>query len=177
MEIVKRILEPTAGVAPEIGFYLSGWETIRAKLRDAVSDLSDDELARRAFPGAHQIGALVLHIGEAEAHWIQSVIAGRELDDEVKKFVHWDDTTETDFAEKGYDAKECVRRIDEVSRISREFLAKFTGEDLERVFAFEGENRRYEVSLRWALNHLIDHESTHKGQIAMLKRILRENDE
>jgi uncharacterized damage-inducible protein DinB len=178
METVKRILEPVEGFSREIGFYLNSWEMLRAELREIVSDLSDEELASRISPGAHQIGGLILHIGEAESGWIHAIIAGKELDEEAKKFAHWYDTTETDFAEKGYSARDCIERVDKIGELSREILAKFTDEDLERLFGYErSSGERAEVSLRWVLHHLIDHEANHKGQISMLKRLLRENNE
>ena len=175
MKVEREILEPMPGVSREIGFYLSGIEETRAELRDAVADLSSEELTRRVLPDAHQIGALILHIGEAEASWIHSRIAGRELTEEEKKFVHWCDTTETDFAEKNYTARDCIERIDEISRMSREILAGFGDEDLEKVFSFDRQKGRLEISLRSILRHLADHEATHKGQILMLKRLLRGN--
>jgi len=173
MKVQREILEPMAGVSREIGFYLSSIEETRAELRDAVADLTDEELARRVLPNAHQIGGLILHLGEAEASWIHSRIAGRELNDEEKKFVHWCDTTETDFAEKGYTAKDCIEKIDEVSRMSREILAGFGDEDLDKIFVIDKPDKRLEISLRSILRHLGDHEATHKGQILMLKRLLR----
>lgn len=176
METVRRTLAPSAGFSREIGFYLSALEKIRAELREIASDLSADELAQRILPGAHQIGALILHIGEAEAGWIQERVAGKELGDEERKFVHWCDTTETDFALKGYSARECIERIDEISRRSREILREFKDDDLERLFAYERDTgERVEVSLRWILHHLIDHEANHRGQISMMKRLLRES--
>ncbi len=175
MKVEREILEPMAGISREIGFYLSGMEETRAELREAFFDLTSEELARRVLPNAHQIGGLVLHLGEAESWWIHSIVAGKELDEEAKQFAHWNDTTETDFAEKGYSAKDCIERIDEISRMSREILAEFSDEDLERMFGFDKKDKRIEVSLRWVLHHLLDHEATHKGQIMMLKRLLRES--
>ena len=174
METVKRILEPMAGFSREIGFYLSEWERIRSGLRDIVSDLTPAELSQRILPQAHQIGNLILHLGEAEASWIHSIVAGRDLTDEEKAFSHWCDTFERDFAEKHYNVKDCLERIDKISEMSREILAKFSDDDLERMFGYDREEKRFEVSLRWVLCNLIDHEATHKGQISMLKRLLRE---
>ncbi|MDQ3750832.1 MAG: DinB family protein [Acidobacteriota bacterium] len=175
MKVERDVLEPMAGVSKEIGFYLSGMEEIRAQLRKAVSDLTNEELARRITPNAHQIGALILHLGETESWWIHSIVAETELDEEAKKFAHWNNTTETDFAEKGYSAKDCIERIDEISRMSREILGGLRDEDLERMFGFDQKEKRIEVSLRWVLHHLLDHEATHKGQIMMLKRLLRDS--
>lgn len=175
METVKRTLDPLEGFSREIGFYLSGWEKTRAELREIVSDLSNEELSQRLSPEAHQIGGLILHLGESEAGWIHAIIAGRELDEDEKKFVHWYDTTETDFAAKGYGARDCIERIDKISEMSRRILQEFTDLDLERLFGYErSTGERVEVSLRWVLHHLIDHEAHHKGQISMMKRLLRE---
>jgi uncharacterized damage-inducible protein DinB len=174
MKIEREILKPTPGMAREIGFYLSGIEETRAELRVAVADLTNEELGRRVTPKAHQIGNLILHIGEAEASWIHSRVAGRELSEEEKRFAHWCDTTETDYAEKNYTAQECVERIDEISRRSRQILAEFSDEDIEKIFILDREKGRLEISLRSILRHLADHEATHKGQILMLKRILRD---
>lgn len=161
------------GFSREIGFYLSAWEKARAELRKIVSDLTDEELTRRITPEAHQIGGLILHLGEAETWWIHSTVAEKELDEEARKFAHMYDTTETNFAEKGYSAAECIGRIDEISRRSREILAKLTDEDLEKIFSYELDGKRVEASLRWILCQLIDHEANHKGQISMIKRLLR----
>ncbi len=173
MKVEREILEPMAGVSREIGFYLSGMEETRAQLRDAATNLTSKELAQRVLPNAHQIGGLILHIGEAESWWIHSIVAGKELDEKAKQFAHWDDTTETDFAEKGYSVKDCIERIDEISRLSREILAEFGDEDLDKIFGFDRPGKRVEISLRSILRHLGDHEATHKGQILMLKRLLR----
>lgn len=177
METVTRTINPVEGFSREIGFYLDAWEKSRAELRESVSDLSREELARRISPEAHQIGNLLLHIAESEAGWILSIVTGKELDDEIKKFAHWNDSTETDFAAKNYTARECVERIDKIGAMSREVLAKFTDEDLEKLIGYDRRGKRVEVSLRWILCHLIDHEANHKGQIAMLKRLFRENNE
>lgn len=177
MEIVTRTLEPVAGFSREIGFYLSAWEKARAGLREVVSDMSDKELASRVLPESHQIGGLILHLGEAETWWIHSVVAEKELSEEAKKFAHLYDTTETDFAEKGYSAKDCIERIDKINQTSREILAKRTDDDLEKFFGYDREGKRVEASLRWILCQLIEHEATHKGQISMMKRLLRENNE
>lgn len=175
MEIVTRALKSFPDFPREIGFYLSAWEKARAELRELVLDLSVEELSRRILPNAHQIGNLILHIGEAETWWIHSVVAKKELSEEAKKFAHIYDTTETDFAEKGYSAKHCIERIDKIGSISREILKKLTDEDLERIFSYELDGRRVEASLRWILCQLINHEANHNGQISMMKRLMREN--
>ena len=175
MEVEQRFLESASGFSGALAFYIGNLEAARGRLRRLVADLSAEELAARAFPGAHQIGNLILHLGESEAGWIWQIIAGRELSEEDKKFIHWCDTTERDYAEKAYSAADCVERIDQISERSRKFLANFTDADLDRLFGCERDGKRVEVALRHVLTDLADHEAVHRGQISMLKRILRDS--
>jgi uncharacterized damage-inducible protein DinB len=166
-------LTPADGFSTGIGFYLSGLNEVREQLRDALAGMSDEHVGRRAVTGAHPIGALVLHIGEAEWWWIQCVVAGRKLTDEDRRVSHWDVLEDPDgFAAKGYSAQYCLDAIEVISKRTREHLASFTDDDLDRLFTYEKRGKTVEVSLRWILHHLIDHEAQHKGQILMLKRLL-----
>ena len=174
METEKRILAPLAGFSGELAYYLGSLAEARHRLRKTAGDLTIEELSARAVPNAHQIGNLILHIGEAEASWIHSRLVGKELSDEEKKFAHVYDTTERDYAEKGYSAAECLERIDKISEKSRAILANYTDADLDQLFAYETDDgRKVEVSLRRILADQCDHEAVHRGQISMLKRILR----
>ena len=71
MSVTRKGLRPAPGVTPAIGFYLAGMGEVREQLREAVGGMSDEEIGRHAVPGAHSVGALVLHIGEAEWFWMQ----------------------------------------------------------------------------------------------------------
>jgi uncharacterized damage-inducible protein DinB len=173
MSVETLTLSPTDGFSTGIGFYVNGMEEVREQLRVALRGMSDEEIARRAVPGAHPIGALALHIGEAEWWWIQCNVAGRELTDEDRRTAHWDVLEDPDgFAANGFSAQYCIDAIDGITERTRKLLATFQDDDLERLFSFEIRGNQVEASLRWVLHHLIDHEAQHKGQILMLKRLL-----
>jgi len=169
----SHVLNPAPGVSPAIGFYLAGMEEVRAQLRETITGMTDEQICRRAVPGAHSIGALVLHIGEAEWWWIQSNITGHKLTDEDRRAPYWDVLKDPEgFASKGYSADFCLQQIDRIREQTRSTLASLGDADLERIFSFERRGQTHEQSLRWILHHLIDHEAQHKGQILMLKRLL-----
>jgi uncharacterized damage-inducible protein DinB len=173
MPVERDVLSPAPGFPPGIGLGLSGMDEVRAQLHKAISGLSDEQIGRRAVPGAHPIGGLVLHIGEAEWWWIQCIVGGSEMTDEDRRLAHWDVLDDPDgFAAKGYSAQYCLDAIDSIRERTRKALASFSDNDLERIFSFERRSGTIEVSLRWVLHHLIDHEAQHKGQILMLKRLL-----
>ena len=62
----RRVLTPHPGLSTGIGYYLSGMEEVRRQVTVAVKDIPDDLIGKPAFLGAHSIGGLVLHIGEAD---------------------------------------------------------------------------------------------------------------
>jgi uncharacterized damage-inducible protein DinB len=173
MELKRFKLIPTAGLAPNIGLSLSAMEEVRGQLRAAIQELSDEQIGRPAIPGAHSIGALTLHIGEAEWWWMNCIIKGHELTDEDRARPYWDALENPDsFAAKNYSAHFCLETIDAIREETRRFLATLTDKDLARVYSHTRGERTIEATLRWILHHLVNHEAQHKGQILMLKRLL-----
>lgn len=167
------VLNPAAGLSTEIGFYFAGMQEVRQQLEQAVTGMPDEQLQRPALPGAHAIGALVLHIGEAEWYWMEMVISGHKLTAEDRAMACWDVLKDFDnFPSKGYSAKFCLTEISKIRQETRHKLATFADSDLDRIFSIERRGEVREQSLRWILHHLIDHEAQHKGQILMLKRLM-----
>jgi|SRR5918911_1387917 uncharacterized damage-inducible protein DinB len=166
-------LDPIRALSPGLGLSLAAMEEVRGQLREAVENLSDEQVSRRAVPGAHSIGALVLHIGEAEWWWMNCVIKGHRLTLEDRRRPFWDVLKDPDaFAAKGYSASFCLETIDTIREETRRFLASLRDEALENVYSYTRGPTTIEPTLRWILHHLVDHEAQHKGQILMLKRLL-----
>jgi uncharacterized damage-inducible protein DinB len=168
-----NLLSPAVGVTREIGFYLAGMDEVREQLREALAGMSTENVGRIAVPGAHSIGALTLHIGEAEWWWMQCVVSGHELNDGDARASYWDVLKEPNrIAQQAYSAEFCLDEVQQIRDQTRATLAAFNDQDIERTFSFERRGKTYDHSLRWILHHLIDHEAQHKGQILMLKRLL-----
>ena len=168
----RHILTPHPGLSRGIGFYLSGMEDVREQLRAAVAALSTQQIGRPAFLGAHPIGALVLHIGEAEWWWMQCVVSGHKLTEQDRQAAFWDVLEDPEgFANRGHTAEFCLQQIEKVRNQTRDVLFSSDDTDLERIYSYERSGATHEHNLRWILHHLIDHEAQHKGQILMLKRL------
>jgi uncharacterized damage-inducible protein DinB len=171
--MLRHVLNPHPGLAPGIGYYLSGMEEVREQVREAVKGIDVERFGTPAFLGAHSIGALVLHIGEAEWWWMQCNVAGHQLTEEDSQAPYWDVLEEPDaFAKKGYTAEFCLQELDKIRNQTRDTLFGHSDKDLEKIFTFERHGAVRDHSLRWILHHLIDHEAQHKGQILMLKRLM-----
>jgi uncharacterized damage-inducible protein DinB len=169
----RRVLTPHPGLATGIGFYLSGMEEVRNQLKVAVKTVPDDLIGKPAFLGAHSIGGLVLHIGEAEWFWMQMVVSGHKLTDEDREAACWDILDDLErVAQRGYTAEFCLSEIEKIRNQTRDVLFSYNDKDLERIITFERKGQTTEYNLRYILHHLIDHEAQHKGQIFMLKRLM-----
>jgi len=176
MNTEQQTLKTNTNFSKEIGFYIAGMEEVREQLRKAAEDLSNEEIAAKFTPNTHSIGQLILHNGEAEWWWLRCVVAEKELDEqEASRKAFWDVLLDQDFAAKNYSAKFCIEEVDRVRKECLEALKGFTDDDLDKYFGWDKDDgTRIEKSLRWILHHLIDHEAQHKGQILMIKRLLRE---
>jgi uncharacterized damage-inducible protein DinB len=169
----RNVLIPHPGLSTGIGYYMSGMEEVRSQLVDAVKNIPNELIGKPAFLGAHSIGGLVLHIGEAEWFWMQMVVSGHKLTEEDRAAACWDILDEIDrVSSRGFSTEFCLLEIEKIRNQTRDVLFSFNDTDLERIISFERRGKTTEHSLRWILHHLIDHESQHKGQILMLKRLM-----
>jgi uncharacterized damage-inducible protein DinB len=172
MTIPVDAIAPVDGLSREIGLMVAALEEVRAQTVALIADMSRDQLAKRFVPGAHQIGALALHIGENEFWWIEAIFAQKEITDADKQFAHLDNTTEEDFALKGYSAQDCIDFLRRIHHRTTTTLSQADDLALDQVITVGSDPVRFKGSLRWIIHHLIDHESHHKGQISMLKRLI-----
>ena len=148
-------------------------EEVRTQLNIAVKGIPDDLIGKPAFLGAHSIGGLVLHIGEAEWFWMQMVVKGHQLTEEDKNAPYWDVLDDLErVARNGYTADFCLQEIEKIRNQTRDTLFSYNDKDLERIITYERGGETSEYNLRWILHRLIDHEAQHKGQIFMLKRLM-----
>jgi uncharacterized damage-inducible protein DinB len=169
----RRVLTPHPGLSTGIGYYLGGMEEVRRQVEVAVKTIPQDLIGKPPFLGAHSIGGLVLHIGEAEWFFMKMVVSGHQLTEEDKKAPYWDILDDVNrVARNGYTIEFCLSEIEKIRNMTRDVLFSYNDKDLERIITFERKGETTEYNLRWILHHLIDHEAQHKGQILMLKRLM-----
>ena len=171
--MVSHTLVPHPGLSPGIGYYVSGMEEVREQVCKTIRDLSPEDVGRVPFLGANPLGAIVLHIGEAEWWWMQCVVSGHQLTDQDRQSPYWDVLNDPNgFQSKGFTAEFCLEEIQRIRNQTRDLLFSRNDKDLEQIVSFERRGKTTEHSLRWILHHLIDHEAQHKGQILMLRRLM-----
>ena len=176
MDLPVDVLIPPKGLSREIGLLVAGLEDVRAQTIELIADLSVEELSARPFEQAPQIGALLLHLAKNEYWWIQVAYADRDdTGDERRKFFLEEEALDTDFTTQLLTADDCIALLNAAHQLTLSTLAGADDSELEIFFANPKPTPEYKSTLRWIIHHVIDHEAHHKGQIAMLKRLVRSN--
>jgi len=118
------------------------------------------------------IGTLLLHIAAAECSYMQEDIARRPMGEE------WKIAFPIRFGMKQVEGQELeyyINKLDEVRKDSFDLLTGLTDDDLLRVVSpldSGDSDADIEYTIEWLLYHLVEHEAHHKGQIAVMKRLL-----
>lgn len=160
---------PDPAYHPDIGPLLAALQDGTRHWRQELAEVDVETITWQPFPGAHSIGALMLHIAEVEAYWIETVMAGRELSeaeqrellsDEIDQYsVNWPTPP-----------SEPIEYYDGI-------LRRIRARTVETLKAFDQpadiRTGRNEYTLRWIVAHVLHHESYHGGQAVFLK-LLRE---
>lgn len=76
MEVTLFDVVPFEGYDPLIGYLLAAMQRNTQNYRDNLGRVGVDALRWSPFDDGHNIGAVLLHIADVEAYWIEQVGAG-----------------------------------------------------------------------------------------------------
>jgi uncharacterized damage-inducible protein DinB len=143
------------------------WPQYEARIRDAVKDLTPDQLALRAGPQHAPIWALAAHVAGTRVYWLCGVFgepgAERTPFPDAASGVGWED--DLDHPRSG---AELALALDATWEVVRDCLGRWRPADLERtatrtVRGIERIHTRASV-----LDRLISHDAFHAGEISQL---------
>ena len=165
-------LAPTPGFSPRVGSFVMMLEDVRRRLIRYVEGLTAEQLSWYPNDKAESIGTVLLHIAAVEFSYIQEDIIRTPMGEE------WKIAFPIRFGipqVSGEGLDFYIAKLAEVRRTTLDVLKNFTDDDLLRIVQplEPGDpTSKVEYSIEWILYHLIEHEAHHKGQIAIMKRLL-----
>lgn len=168
----NRTILPFAGYPPRIGRYLTQMEDVRRQVKKYVDGLTPEQLAWHPNEKVESIGTVLLHIAAVECSWIGEDIMRRPMDDE------WKIAFPIRFGIpqiKDQPLEYYLKTLDVVREQTKADLKSLEDEDLDRLITplDPGDpSNTSQFSMEWILYHVVDHEAHHKGQIAVMKRLL-----
>lgn len=144
------------------------WPQYATRLRDAVKDLSPDQLALRAGPEHGRIWALAAHTAGSRAYWICGVFDQPGADatpfTEPLTGIGWED--DEDHPRSG---AELAWALDSTWAVIEDCLERWTMDDLDRTASRIALDGTPQVMTRASmLNRLVSHDAFHAGEISQL---------
>ena len=131
-------------------------------------DLSEDAVVWQPYPGAHSIGAIMLHIIAVEVFWFERFALGLPGDSEERKLLMTDETDvdEWRWPEPPRQPISWYFELhDRIRARTLENIKKWPAADFAKDL--HGKPR----TIRWVLGHVIQHEAYHGGQAVLLNRL------
>lgn len=154
------------GASPKIGDMISMLEDLKARVERTVKNMSQYEIDYLHDEEANRIGALVMHLAAAEKYYQVFTFENREFNEEEKKMwnaaLNLDQGGRDEF--KGHDVQYYLDIYNEVR-------AKTISELKKRDDAWFAEvQQRYDWTNQYCWFHVMEHQSSHLGQILFLKK-------
>jgi hypothetical protein len=154
------------GASPKIADMISMLEDLKDRVERTVKNMNQYEIDYLHDEEANRIGALVMHLAAAEKYYQVFTFENREFNEEEKK--KWDNALNLDQGGrdefKGHD-------IQYYLDIYNEVRAKTISELKKRDDAWFAEvQTRYDWTNQYCWFHVMEHQSSHLGQILFLKK-------
>lgn len=179
-EVVRTFLGNHEGYASDYVARIA-WQMDeqRRLLLAAVHGMSPPDLEWQPAPGMNSIGMLLAHIAYAEHHMVAVGIEGHASSD-TKRVIGISEEDEGmplkpgDPPAPALAGKDLAFYEDALARArayTHAALRRLTDQDLKRVIVRGGGRREFDVG--WMLYHLHEHEAGHRGQVQVLKHLMR----
>jgi hypothetical protein len=167
------LIGPIDGFTPQIGTMITMLNNLSSRVENAVRLLNQKETDFLLDEKANSIGALIMHLAAAEAYYQVYTFENREFNEEEKK--KWDvglnlgEEGRKQF--KGHDIEYYLSIYKEVRKKTIDELRKRNDQWLEELRPGGDFNNHF----CWF--HVMEHQSSHLGQILLLKKRLPEREE
>jgi uncharacterized damage-inducible protein DinB len=167
----KRLdVKPVEGMDRQLGLLTAMLEAGTRDWREELGEVPDEAVIWQPFPDGHSIGAIILHIADAEAYWIEEVMARKErspeelallLSEETDQYVPRWPTPPAQPLSWYYGIHDRIRE--------RTLKTLKQYDDPERISTrTRRDGSQWEFPLRWILHHVITHEAYHGGQAVLI---------
>ncbi len=167
----KRLdVKPAKGTDPQIGMLISMLQDGTYAWREELGHVPDEAVICQPYPNGHSIGAIILHIADAEAYWIEQVIARRERSPEELKLLLSEETDQYVPQWPTLPARPLSHYYEIHDRIRERTLKTLKQyDDPEQINTRRRrDGSQWEYTLRYVLHHVITHEAYHGGQAVLI---------
>jgi hypothetical protein len=168
------LIGPVNGFTPQIGTLVSMLNNMTSRVERDVIALAAEEVDNLMDSKANSIGALILHMAAAEVYYQVWTFENREFNEEEKK--KWQVALDLgDEARKTIKGHSVEYYLNIYRDVRKKTLEEFRKRNDEWLFQTPAQDDSYNNFFSWF--HMVEHQSSHLGQIRMIKKRLPEREE
>jgi uncharacterized damage-inducible protein DinB len=143
--------------------YINNLQELHNEIQSVIEGLPQDALDWIPGNNLNSISVLIFHISGAERYWLGDVVeqfpSGRNR--------------EAEFHVRNISIDALITRLNESQEYVSRVLERITLQDLEASRTSHRNNR--EVTVAWALNHILKHTALHVGHIQITRQLWEQN--
>lgn len=164
----QRILTPVTDCPAEIGLMLALLIDARQRTLRSINDISEDAIDWQSSHHRHTIGTLLYHIAAIEIDWFVTEVMEGNVDEEIWDWFPYEVRDDGGLLTIVKD--ESLERHLERFKTVRDLLINGYKELPLEEFRRKRELEAYDVTPRWILHHLCQHEAEHRDEINALRQ-------
>lgn len=158
----------------QINLLLYMMDDIRKVTLKGVSGFTKEQLFQEPTEGESCIGSYLMHFGECDLYWL-SILSGEKQPEELLKRAYadvWYDCKPENLAppKTAPEIEEYLNTIAECRERLKNYVLSLNDENLEDKVLMKWRGGEEQLSKKWIIYHLIEHEAHHRGQMFMLIR-------
>ncbi len=156
----------TKPVHPEVATYINMLKQSTGEWRWMLgTDVTPEQISHQAYPEAHSIGAVLLHMADSEAIWTMEVLEGGAVPASLKEELLADQTDVWNGKWPVAPSKPLEYYYEIQDRVRENTLRVLAGlTDIDKEVTAWGNP----FTIRWILGHMVSHDSQHGGQAILL---------
>jgi uncharacterized damage-inducible protein DinB len=153
------------GFTPQIGVIVSMLNDMSNRVERTVKDLSVAEIDFLLDENANSIGTLIMHLAATEKFYQVYTFEHREFNDEEAEW--FTAMSMGKAAQEKYSGKDVQHYLDVFKKVRKKTLEYLKEKDDEWLAQVpEG----YGMNNHWSWYHVMEHQSSHLGQILLIKK-------
>lgn len=162
------IIGSVKGYTPQIGTLVSMLNNLSARVERTVKSVNPKDVDHLFDENANSIGALVMHLAAAEAYYQVYTFEHRGFNEEEKE--KWQDALDLgEKARKRFKGKEISYYLEQYREVRKKTLQELAKRN-DAWLAETAPGSGFNTYFSWF--HVMEHQSSHLGQVLMLKKRL-----
>lgn len=148
-------------------------EDLRKVTLSGVDYLTKEQLFQLPIEGEFPIGAYLMHLAECDIFWLET-LSGTEVPDDLKKKSYsdswFDSGPDSNPPKVAPEVSEYLESLEMTRKLFLDYVSEMKDSELDESIILKRKSGDKNISKKWIIYHIIEHEAHTRGQIFMLIR-------